>query len=72
MFGMANKKEATKKSSPKIYLGTTIFAIIGTIVYLLLVWLLYPAYLSVISGIIFFVVVWIVYYFIAKSRHKKY
>lgn len=54
----------------KIFASTTLFAVIGTIIYALLFYLIYPSYVSVTNLIIFFVVVWIVYYFIAKAKHK--
>lgn len=54
----------------KIFASTTLFAVIGTIIYALLFYLIYPSYASVTNLIIFFVVVWIVYYFIAKAKHK--
>jgi len=59
------------KDNYSIYLYTTIFAIIGTIVYSLIVYLFYPRFISFGYIISFFVVVWAIYFLIAKSRLKN-
>lgn len=52
------------------YLKTTIFAIIGTLIYSLIAFYLYPNFVTIPYIIIAFLIVWVVYYFIA--RKKKY
>lgn len=60
-----------KKYKSNIYISTTIFSIIGTIIYALIVYFLYPSFINALNIVIFFAVVWIVYYLIAKKNTIK-
>lgn len=60
------------KYSKNIFLTTTIAAIIGTLVYTLIVYFFYASYISYRNVAIFFVVIWVVYYLFAKFSKKKY
>ena len=53
-----------------IYLTTTIFAAVGTLIYSLIAFYFYPNFVTIPYIIIAFLIVWVVYYFIA--RKKKY
>ena len=50
------------------YLKTTIFAIVGTLIYSLIAYYFYPNYVTIPYVIIAFLIVWVVYYFIARKR----
>jgi len=78
---MAKKKSVNKSLSKSdsgrpykgnIYLSTTIFAIIGTVVYYFIAKLLYSSYpLTAANMIIFFVVVWVLYFFLVRRVYRK-
>ena len=67
LFVMAKKSSNYGKN---IYLSTTIFAIIGTILYSLIVYFFYPGAINVYYILIFFAIVWAVYYWIAKNKRN--
>ena len=54
-----------------IYLLTTIYAIVGTLIYSLLAYYFYPNYVTIPYIVAIFIIVWVVYYFIAK-KSKRY
>lgn len=57
-----------KKSDSSLYLWTTIYAIVGTLIYSGIAYYLYPSLTNYyyIGGV--FVLVWLVYYLIAKKK----
>ncbi len=84
---MAKKKSKTKKKKssrksnqnkpknenrkPNYYFLTTIFAIIGTFVYWLIVKYAFSVSVTWIQILVFFAVFWVVYFFIEKKMYKK-
>ena len=57
-----------KKGDSSLYLWTTIYAIVGTLIYSGIAYYLYPNLMNYyyIGGV--FVLVWLVYYLIAKKK----
>ncbi|MEK6842321.1 MAG: hypothetical protein AABX84_00755 [Nanoarchaeota archaeon] len=51
-----------------IYLKTTISAIIGTLIYSLIAYYLYPNYVTIPYIAVAFIVVWVLYYFIVRKK----
>lgn len=64
---------AKKKSSGEnLYVSTTIFAIVGTLVYWLIVRFLYGSYISWLNVVVFFIVVWIVYLWVTRRAYRRF